>query len=112
MTRYLLAVRTNAPVRPMSEDEMRAGYARVGALEAELRAAGALVFSGRLDDPTNAAVVSASKGKVLTTDGPFAEAKEAIGGFYIIEAADRDQALEWASKTSEAIDMPIELRAF
>jgi hypothetical protein len=46
------------------------------------------------------------------TDGPFIEAKEQIGGFYIIEAADLDAALEWASKTSDAVGKPIEVRRF
>ena len=49
---------------------------------------------------------------MLTTDGPFAESKEHIGGFYVIEAADVDAALAWASKISGAIDQPIEVRPF
>jgi hypothetical protein len=46
------------------------------------------------------------------TDGPFLESKEAIGGFYVIEAADDEVALDWASKSSAAISMPIEVRPF
>jgi len=114
MTRYLLSVHTQVDDRPatMSEDEMREGYARIGALEVELQAADALVFSGRLDAPGAAKVVRVTKGTALTTDGPFLEAKEAIGGFYILEAADEDAALGWATKTSAAIGMPIEVRPF
>ena len=114
MTRYLLSVHTQVDDRPatMSEDEMREGYVRIGALEAELQAADALVFSGRLDAPGAAKVVRVTKGTALTTDGPFLEAKEAIGGFYILEAADEDAALGWATKTSAAIGMPIEVRPF
>ena len=48
----------------------------------------------------------------MTADGPFLEAKEAIGGFYIVEAANRDAALTWAEKTSAAIGKPIEVRGF
>ena len=77
-----------------------------------MRAARALVFSGRLDEPDRAAVVRAQNGTVQTTDGPYLESKEAIGGFYIIEAPTQDAALEWASKTSAVVGMPIELRPF
>ena len=48
----------------------------------------------------------------MVTDGPFAEAKEHLGGFYIITAADLDEALEWAAKTSTCIGRPIEVRPF
>lgn len=114
MTRYLLSVHTPAEDRPasMSQDEMREGYARIGALETEMETAGALVFSGRLDAPSAARVVRVADGNALTTDGPFIESKEAIGGFYIVEASDDNAALTWATKTSAAIGMPIELRPF
>ena len=114
MTRYLLSVHTPIEDRPstLSEQEMRDGYARIGDLEAELRAAGALVFSGRLDAPSAAKVVRATGADAVTTDGPFLEAKEAIGGFYILEAAGDPEALDWAAKTSAAIGMPIEVRPF
>ena len=74
--------------------------------------AGALVFSGRLLEPETATVVRMTGGELLTTDGPFAESKEHLGGFYIIEAADLDAALAWASKTTEAVGQPIEVRPF
>jgi hypothetical protein len=114
MTRYLLSVHTPADDRPanMTEDEMRQGYAQIGASEADMQAIGALVFSGRLDAPSAAKVVSVTDGRALTTDGPFIESKEAIGGFYIIEAADEQAALAWATKTAAAIGMPIEVRPF
>ena len=68
-----------------------------------MKSAGALVFSGRLHEPDTATVVRMSDGEVLTTDGPFAESKEHLGGFYIIEADDLDAALGWASKTTAAV---------
>ena len=114
MTRYLLSVHIGAHAAPdsISEEQAREGYARISTLEREMEAAGALVFSARLDAPDSARVVRAANGKVLTTDGPYLEAKEAIGGFYIVEAANLDDAVSWASKTSAAIGMPIEVRPF
>lgn len=114
MTQYLLSVHMPTNVSPgtMTEEEERAGYSRVAALEAEMHSAGSLLASGRLEEASAAAVVNATNGKPMTTDGPFLEAKEALGGFYIIEAADRDAALAWAEKTSAAIGMPIEVRGF
>ena len=114
MSKYLLAVHTSdeAPRQPMTEDEMRRGFALVEAIEHDMRAANALVFSGRLLEPARARVVRPSKGRVKTTDGPYAETKEQIGGFYIIDAADLDAALAWASKVTVAIDTPIEVRPF
>jgi len=114
MSKYLLAVHTSdeVPRQPMTEEEMRRGFAVVEAIEREMRAANALVFSGRLLEPARARVVRPSKGRVKTTDGPYAETKEQIGGFYIIEASDLDAALDWASKVTIAIDTPIEVRPF
>jgi hypothetical protein len=114
MTRYMLAVHTadGEAREPMTEEQMRRGYELVAGLEREMNAEGALLFSGRLEAPSAATVVRASGGDVLTTDGPYLESKEAIGGFYIIEAEDLDAALGWAAKTSAAISMPIEVRPF
>jgi hypothetical protein len=53
-----------------------------------------------------------SSGEVLTTDGPFVESKEHLGGFYIVDAEDLDAALAWASKTTAIIGAPIEVRPF
>jgi hypothetical protein len=114
MSQYLLSVHTSddEPRQAMTDDEMRTGFALVEAIERDMRAANALVFSGRLLEPARARVVRPSKGKVKATDGPYAETKEHIGGFYILEAADLNEALEWASKVSLAINTPIEVRPF
>lgn len=114
MTHYLLSVHTRSGERhdPPSEEQIREYSARIGALEDEMRAASALVFSGRLSEPDLAAVIDATNGEVQTTDGPFLESKEAIGGFYIIEAPTPDAARKWATKTSLVVGMPIELRSF
>jgi hypothetical protein len=77
-----------------------------------MKAARALVFVGRLHGPDSARVVRPSKGRVRTTDGPYAETKEVLGGFYIVEAPDLEAALDWASKVTLAINAPIEVRPF
>ena len=114
MAQYLLSVHTvEGEARdPMTDEEMQQSYKQVGILEEEMKSAGAWLFGGRLHEPETATVVRVSDGEVLTTDGPFAEAKEHLGGFYIIEADDLDAALAWASKTTAAVSKPIEVRPF
>ena len=97
---------------PMSNEEMQQFMERVGVLEEEMRSSRTWLFGGALHDADTATVVRVTDGEVLTTDGPFAEAKEHLGGFYIIQADDFDAALDWASKTSAAISHPIEVRPF
>jgi hypothetical protein len=117
MAQYLLSVHSvdsvdgNAP-EPMSPEDMRLSFSQVAILEADLKSAGAWVFGGRLHAPDTATVVRVSNGEVLTTDGPFAESKEHLGGFYIIEAEDLDAALGWASRVTRCINAPIEVRPF
>lgn len=114
MAQYLLSVHTvdGEAREPMTDEKVAQFMERVGALEEDMRSAGAWLFSGRLHEPDTATVVRVSQGEMLTTDGPFAESKEHIGGFYIIEAEDLDAALCWAAKTSAAIARPIEVRPF
>jgi hypothetical protein len=112
MSHFLLSVHSDSQPREMSDEHKRHGYEQVAKLETEMRSVGALIYSGRLDDPSQARVVRPSKGRVRKTDGPFAETKEQLGGFYIIDAADLDGALDWASKVTLAIDTPIEVRPF
>jgi hypothetical protein len=114
MTQYLLSTHTVAgQTRPtMTDEEIRESIRQVRALEAEMKSAGAWVFGGRLHKPDTATVVRSSDNGLLTTDGPFAETKEHLGGFYIVEAEDLDGALEWASKVTTLINAPIEVRPF
>ena len=114
MTQYLLSVHSveGEVGDPMTDEEMQQSWKQIQALNEELRSAGAWVFGGALHEPATATVVRMSGGKVLTTDGPFAESKEHLGGFYIIEAEDLDAALAWASKTTAAVRKPIEVRPF
>jgi len=89
-----------------------AGYQKseFHALREELKAAGAWVFSGGLHEASTATVVRVKGGDVITTDGPYIEGKEHIGGFTVIKAPDLDAALEWARKSAVAITLPIEVR--
>jgi hypothetical protein len=114
MTHYLLSVHSvEGEVRePMTDEEMQQSHRQLGILEQEMKSAGAWVFSGRLHEPDTATVVRMSAGEAVTTDGPFVESKEHLGGFYVIQAADLDAALVWASRVTEAIKVPIEVRPF
>jgi hypothetical protein len=84
----------------------------VGALIEETKAAGAWVFNGGLHPPSTATVLRLQDGDLLTTDGPFAEAKEHVGGFLVVRAPDLDAALEWGRKLARVITLPIEVRPF
>jgi hypothetical protein len=114
MTQYLLSVHSVAgEVRdPMTPEQMQQSMHQVYALQDEMKSAGAWVFGGRLTEPDTATVVRMSGTEVMTTDGPFVESKEHLGGFYIVEAEDLDTALGWASKTTAIIGVPIEVRPF
>src|SRR5207248_11507056 len=114
MAHYLLSVHSveGEAREPMTDEQMGHMMRAVGELELEMRSADALVYSGRLHGPETATVVSVTDGEALTTDGPFAEAKEHLGGFYIVEAGDLDEALMWAKKTSACVARPIEVRPF
>jgi len=100
MPKYLLSVHSveGEVGAPMTDEEMQQSWKRIQVLEEEMKSVGALVFSGRLTEPDTATVVRTSGGKVLTTDGPFAESKEHLGGFYVIEAEDLDAHASAASR--------------
>ena len=114
MARYLLSTHTVAGEEgePPSEQHMRETYQRLATIEQEMSERGAWVFSARLHGPETATVVRVAGGEALTTDGPFAESKEHLAGFYMIDEEDLDAALGWATKVSEAIGRPIEVRPF
>ena len=112
MKQYLLSVHMveGTPVR--SDEEMQRSYAAVGAFNQELMASGEWVFAGGLLPAESATVVRAQGGQVITTDGPFAETKEQLGGFWVIQAADLDAALAIAARGSQACNGPVEVRPF
>jgi len=113
MKQYLLSVyhpegAEDAPPPESIDQIMR----DVDALNDELRAAGAWVFAGGLHPSSTATVVRLDGEEVLTTDGPFVEGKEHIGGFWVIKASDIDEALGWGRKATRACTVPIEVRPF
>ena len=112
MPQYMLSVHTSTdePQESMTEEQQRHGYARIAGLEADMEADDAFVLSARLSKPADAKVVRRGPGRPKWTDGPFAETKEHLGGFYLIEASDMEAAVDWASRVSEAIGEPIEVR--
>jgi len=112
MKQYLLSV--YQPDGPTPPPEVLDPIMRdINALTQEMKAAGAWVFSGGLHPASTATVVRVKDGDVLTTDGPYIEGKEHLGGFTIIQAPDLDAALEWGRKFARAIRaLPIEVRPF
>jgi len=110
MPQYLLSVwhDDEYEVEFDSPDAQRLG-AQVGAFNAELESAGAWVFGAGLQPASSATVVRPGT-TVSMTDGPYAETKEQMGGFWVIEADDLDAALEWARRAAGACEGPVELR--
>ena len=111
MKQYLLSVYHGEDGSPAPE-AMAKIVRDVDALNAELQAAGAWVFAGGLFPSSTATVLQVQGGDVLVTDGPFIEGKEHIGGFWVIEAADLDAALEWGKKATRACAAAVEVRPF
>jgi hypothetical protein len=112
MSQYLLAVHHAGAGPDQSREEMEQSFADVEALNRQLRDTGAFVFAGGLLPAESAAVVRESGGKFLATDGPYTETKEHLGGFWVIEAADSDDALTWARRATVACRLPVEVRPF
>lgn len=111
MSRYLLSI--YQPDGPIPEPEvLNKIMADLDVLNQEMRDAGAWVFTGGLHPASTSTVVRVNDGEVLTTDGPFTEAKEHVGGLWVIEAADLDVALEWGRKAAQATTLPVEVRPF
>jgi hypothetical protein len=114
MTQYLLSVWHDDETIYTSPDPefMEKAFRQVDAFNADVVAAGAWVFGGGLQPASSATVIRAAEGGVSMTDGPYAESKEQMGGFWVIEAPDLDAALEWARKGAEACMAPVEVRPF
>ena len=111
MPQFLVAVQHPKDYDPSLEGE--AMIRDIGALNQEMTAAGARFFAGGLDSPGRAkSLRKQPDGKVAITDGPFLEAKEYIGGFWILECPGMEEALAWAQKAVIACRAPIEVRAF
>ena len=112
MPQYVLSVWHDEPYDDVdfNSPDVQRVFAQVSEFNATLEGAGAWVFGAGLRPASSATVVRAAGGDVVMTDGPYAETKEQMGGFWVIEAADRDAALDWAGKAAEACERPVEVR--
>lgn len=112
MTQYLLSVIHEWGLPTLSEAEIEQSFADTGVFNEEIQASGNWVFAGGLEPPASATVVDNVAGQNLITDGPYAETKEQLGGFWVIEAADLDEALAIAARGSKACRNSVEVRPF
>jgi hypothetical protein len=112
MTQYLMSVHA-VDGDPTPEDaELQRMFAQVDRFNQKLMDAGAWVFAGGLEDIAATTTVDGTGAQPVVTDGPFAESKEWIGGFWVIEAPDLDAALKWAIEGSAACGGKVEVRPF
>ena len=116
MAHYLLAVHGAAERNEFgnygSKEEMEAAFAATGAFNDMLRAEGYWVFAGGLAPASTATVVDGQGQAPVMTDGPYLETKEALGGFWVIDAPDLDVALRLAAAGSKACGGKVEVRPF
>jgi hypothetical protein len=112
MTQYLLSVHMTEDFVPPSAEDMQKIYGDVDKFNQKLQDEGSWVFGGGLHPANLSTVVRVEDGNVLTSDGPFAEAKEHLGGFWIVNAPDLDAALKMAAEGSAACRAPVEVRPF
>jgi hypothetical protein len=111
MTRYLVAIYHPDDYDPSCEDEVM--ERDIDTLNEEMEAAGVRIFVGGLSPASRAKSLRAqADGKVIVTDGPYTETKEHTGGFWVLEAADMDEALAWGRKAALACRAPVEVRPF
>lgn len=107
---YLLLIYTEEWTQPPSDEEIGAQMAAYNAFTDEIRAKGVMRGGEALQPTTTATTVRVRDGEIVTTDGPYAETKEALGGYYLVEAADLDEAIEYAAKIPGARSGAIEVR--
>jgi len=112
MKQYLLTVCYPAGATQPPPDALQKIMRDVHAVQKEMQSAGAWVFSGGLAPANSATVLRQQSGDIVTTDGPFIESKEQIGGITILKAADLDAALSWGRKMARATTTPVEVRPF
>ena len=115
MTQYFLSLPHDSAEEPtmatIDPAELEAVFAAVDSFNTALQEQGAWVFAGGLHPPSTATTVDHTGDTPVLTDGPFAEAKEYLGGFWIIEAANEEEALEWTKQASRALQSRVEVRA-
>ena len=111
MKQFLVAIHHPDNYDPSVEDE--AMCRDIDVLNEEMAAAGARFFAGGLHPASSAkSLRTLPGGKVLVTDGPYLETKEHVGGFWILQAADLDEAVAWGRKAAVACRAPVEVRQF
>ena len=109
MPQYVVAIHHPDNYVPSAEDQSM--LEDIHALNREMIAAGVRIFAGGMTPAARATSLRAQpNGGVLLTDGPYLETKEHIGGFWILETADKDQAVAWARKAVIACRAPVEVR--
>ena len=112
--KYLILIYSNPVSREIwegfSDDQRAEGFRWYAALGQELAASGELIVTEALADPSLTTRVSVRDGQVVTSDGPYAESKEHLFSFYLIDVADLDEAIKWANKCPAAPVGTIELR--
>ena len=108
---YLLMIYDEDKVwEKMPEAERNAVYAEYGAYTTALQESGALLGANQLQPTQTAKTVRADNGQKVVTDGPFAETKEQLGGYYLVDAESLDAAVAWAHKLEPVADGSIEVR--
>lgn len=112
MTQYMLSVPGSVDDEVPSNEAVQQMFADVEKFNDKVRGAGKWVFAGGLEPISSATVVDATGDKPTVTDGPYSEAKEFLGGFWVIEADDLDEALQWAKEGSAACQGRVEVRPF
>ena len=112
MTQYMLSVWHEEGEETPSDEVMQQMFQDVDAFNQKVMDQGIWVFGGGLEVPDTATVVDGRGGQTVTTDGPFSEAKEQIGGFWVLEAPDLDAALALATEASKACQGKVEVRPF
>lgn len=108
--RYLLLLYSAPDAGPQSEEEMAEEMPKWFAYTDELAQAGVMLGGEALQMPDTATTLQVRDGGRITTDGPFAETKEILGGFYMIDVPDLDAAMEWAEKVPSAPYGKVEIR--
>jgi hypothetical protein len=104
--KYLILIYSNPMSREiwegLSDDQRTVGFKSYAALNDDLRASGEMIVTEALADPSLAKRVTVREGRAMTTDGPYAEAKELLAGFYLIECESMERAIEHAARVPEA----------
>ncbi|MET0953367.1 MAG: YciI family protein [Aeromicrobium sp.] len=112
MTQYMISVNHTGPYPDPTTEEAQASFAATGAFNDKIMQAGQWVFGGGLQPLDTSTAVDGRGPDVIVTDGAFSESKEYLGGFWVVEAADLDEALKIAAEGSKACGQPVVVRPF